>query len=94
MVVTDSLGVIKFGRKVIARNKSLVEDVLKFQGTRTGKQALRKVLEQYVRKLKELFAVFEACTAKLPASGTSLTAPLAELASLQEDVSCVGSGNA
>lgn len=37
MLRKNSLGFIKFGRKVITKNKSLVEDVLKLQETVANK---------------------------------------------------------
>lgn len=85
-VPTVSLRVVKFGREVILKNKSLVEEIRVLRKTGTGEQAVQKVFEDELMKLKGLVSASDKLTEELAESDKSLESARTEEPSLKEEV--------
>lgn len=90
-ILTDSLWAVHFDREVIAKNKSLVEEVMKLQGTVTNEQGARKVIEKDLAQVKRSVLASEELTAKLAESNKLLDAARAKLWSINGEASREGS---
>lgn len=84
MVQLDSLGLVKFERKAIKRNKSLVDEVL--QKKVTDEKASREGNAKELVQLRSSVAASDALAAKLAESKISLELIHAELVLLKERV--------
>lgn len=90
---TDSFRLVKFRREYIDKNKPMVEDVAKLQGTITNEQATRNVLDETVT-VEKLVEAYQRLTMKLAESDKSLKAIPEDVAFLMESVSRAGPENA
>lgn len=89
-VLIDSLGLVKSVRKVIMKNKLVVEDVkLSWKTVSDWKAASRRVEEDLVN-LKGLFSASDELTANLADSGKCLQAAGVEIRFLKEQVEHAG----
>lgn len=84
--LTDSLGLVKFGREVITKNKSFVEEKGVLQKNVTNEQAARKVVEEEMVKLNGSVSASDELTAKLAESYKTFRAARVEVPSLKEQV--------
>lgn len=83
-VPADRLRLLKFGRKVIKKNKYLVEEVEASQKTFTGKKTSRRSVENDLIQLESSVAASDALTTKLKETAKCLETVRAELASVKE----------
>lgn len=93
-IPTDSLRLDKFGRDVISKNTLLAEEVSKLRRTLADEQAVTKVVEDQLARVKRWISSSEELTAKLVESDELQKAAKVEVASLEEEATCAGSQKA
>lgn len=82
-VPVHSFGLEKFGRKVIKKNKSLVDDVEALQKRVTDKKASGEGVKKELARLRSSVVACDGLAAKLPESEKSSQVSRAEVAFLE-----------
>lgn len=88
-VPTESLGLLRFGREVRKKNRSLPEEIEVLQKAVSKEQTELAVFEEKLTDLKSLDLAYSELVAKLSESDKALYAALADLVLLKNEVVCV-----
>lgn len=86
-VRTDRLCLVKCGHEVIAKNESVVDELLKLQKIVTDKQDAWTVVEETFAPVKESVGACGELNAKLPESDKLLKAADVEVVSVKKEAS-------
>lgn len=78
-ITTDSLGIVRFRREVIQKNKYLVDELSVLQNTINDDKASREGVEEELTQLRSLVAVCDGLAAKFTEEKTSLEVIRAEV---------------